>query len=86
VGGETTVTGHTADHCARYLRKGRWVFVDGRLETTRWQDSDGTELVAAEVRATRVVFLHAPGAGRAPGRVPNSDPHRLLGADQEQPG
>jgi single-stranded DNA-binding protein len=38
-------------HAARYLSKGRWVFVDGRLETQRWHDGD--ELVAVQVRATR---------------------------------
>jgi single-strand DNA-binding protein len=56
-----TVTGQTADHCARQLWRGRWVFVDGRLETQRWQDAEGVEQIAAEVRATRVVFLQAPG-------------------------
>lgn len=47
--------GPVADVCHQYLRKGRQVFVEGRLHTWSWEDDKKqrhtrTEIVAAEVR------------------------------------
>jgi single-strand DNA-binding protein len=57
-----TVWGENAESCARFLTKGRSVFVEGRLETRSWSDSDGKKHYATDVVATRVVFL---GGGAA---------------------
>ena len=48
--------GPLAERTAENLRKGRKVYVEGRLQTRSWEDKDGqkrytTELVASEVKA-----------------------------------
>ena len=55
-----TVWGETAQHCARYLSKGRSVFIEGHLETRSWEDQERKRHWATDVVATRVVFLGAP--------------------------
>jgi single-strand DNA-binding protein len=49
------VFGKQADFAKQYLRKGRLVFIEGRLQTREWEDRDGnrrrtTEVVASQVR------------------------------------
>jgi single-strand DNA-binding protein len=55
-----TVWGETALHCARFLARGRAVYVEGRLEHRQWQDREGQKRYGTDVVATKVVFLSAP--------------------------
>jgi single-strand DNA-binding protein len=59
------VWGEQAEHCSKYLAKGRSVYVEGRLQTRSWDDKDGKKRYSTEVVAERVVFLQ--GAGGAAG-------------------
>ena len=52
-----TVWGETAASCARFLDRGRSVYVEGRLEHRKWEDREGKQRDATDVVATRVVFL-----------------------------
>lgn len=54
------VWGKQAELCAKYLVKGRLVFVEGRLQTRKYQDNQGQERVTTEVKAQRVLFLGRP--------------------------
>jgi single-strand DNA-binding protein len=56
-----TVWGDSAQNCAKYLAKGRSVYVEGRLQT-RTYDKDGQKHYATDVVADRVVFLGGGGA------------------------
>ena len=58
-----TAWGPIADQCVRYLKKGRSVYVEGRLESRSWEE-DGKKRWATDVVANRVVFLGGPGAER----------------------
>ncbi len=49
-----------AETCNQYLRKGRPVFVEGRLQSRSFEDSSGQKRNVLEVRAERVQFLGAP--------------------------
>ena len=60
-----SVFGKSAEHCVRYLDKGRLVFVEGRLHATRWKGKDGTEHQDREVRAETVTFLTPPAQAKA---------------------
>jgi single-strand DNA-binding protein len=51
-----TVWGDTAENAAKYLAKGRSVYVEGRLQT-RSYDKDGQKHYATDVVADKVVFL-----------------------------
>lgn len=55
-----------AEICNQYLKKGRPVFVEGRLLYRSWE-AEGKTRSTMEVRADRVQFLGpAPGAGGPP--------------------
>lgn len=51
-----------AEICAEYLKKGRSVFVEGRLTQDRWEQ-DGQKRSRVRVTADRVQFLGGPGGG-----------------------
>ena len=57
-----------AETCTQYLKKGRAVFVEGRLISRSWE-AEGKTRSVMEVRADRVQFLGGPGGGasRSPG-------------------
>ena len=49
-----------AEICQQYLKKGRSVFIEGRLIYRSWE-AEGKTRSTMEVRADRVQFLGAPG-------------------------
>ena len=55
------VWGDSAEHCSKYLAKGRTVYVEGRLQTRSWDDKEGKKRYSTEVVADRVVFLGGQG-------------------------
>lgn len=63
------VFGRQADIVNQYLKKGRSVFVEGRMQTRSWE-KDGQKQYRTEVIADRVQFgpSGAPGAGGGGGR------------------
>ena len=58
-----TVWGDQAEHCSKYLAKGRMVYVEGRIQTRSWDDKEGKKRYTTEVVADRVVFLGGQGPG-----------------------
>lgn len=54
-----------AEVCARYLKKGGRVAVDGRTRSRSWEDTEGNRRSAIEVVANRVQFLEAPAQEEA---------------------
>ena len=55
-----------AETCANYLKKGRLVGVDGRLQIRSFENSEGRRIKVAEVVADTVQFLELAG-GRSGG-------------------
>lgn len=51
-----TVFGRQAESCANYLKKGRAVAIDGRLEWSSWE-SDGQKRESIDIIADSVQFL-----------------------------
>ncbi len=64
-----------AEICNEYLKKGRPVFVEGRLQTRSWDGPDGTKRYSTEVVADAVQFLGSKsGNGKGDGSdVPAMD-------------
>jgi single-strand DNA-binding protein len=59
------VWGRLAEVCNDYLKKGRPVFVEGRLQSRTWDGQDGQKRSTLEVIAMNIQFLNAgTGAGR----------------------
>jgi single-strand DNA-binding protein len=46
-----------AEVCNQYLRKGQRAYIEGRLQTRRWQDNSGQERSAIEVVAREMIML-----------------------------
>lgn len=40
---------HAVNYCERYLRKGSKVYVEGKLETRKWQDQSGNDRYTTEI-------------------------------------
>lgn len=51
--------GVVAENCAKYLRKGRGVFVEGSIQSRRWKNAEGKERVSNQILANVVQFIGA---------------------------
>lgn len=51
---------------AQYLRKGRRVLVEGRLQTRTWEGQDGSRRNRTEIVADNVIMLDSKGSTPAP--------------------
>ena len=60
-----------AEICNEYLRKGKQVYVEGRLQTREWEDQQGNKKYTTEVVAREMTMLGR--AGEAPADVPSGD-------------
>jgi len=49
-----------------YLKKGSKVYVEGRLETRKWQDKSGQDRYTTEIVATDMQMLDSRGQGGGP--------------------
>jgi single-strand DNA-binding protein len=61
------VWGKAAENCNQYLKKGRSVFVEGRIQTRKWQDKEGHDRYSTEIVADRVQFVGGQGGGASQG-------------------
>lgn len=55
--------GKLATLCGEYLKKGRPVFVEGKMKTRKWTDKNGVEKYTTEVVADGVTFLGGKEGG-----------------------
>jgi single-strand DNA-binding protein len=55
--------GKQAETLRDYLRKGKQVYVEGRIETRSWDDKDGQKRYMTEIIAERIQLLGGPGGG-----------------------
>jgi len=49
--------GNLAEICKQYLNKGTQVYIEGRLQTRRWEDSEGAKHVSVEIVANEMMIL-----------------------------
>ncbi len=49
--------GKLAETAGQYLKKGRQVYVEGRIRTNKWQDKDGNERYTTEIIASEMKML-----------------------------
>lgn len=49
--------GNLAEICKQYLVKGQQVYVEGRLQTRRWEDSDNIKRTSIEIVASEMMIL-----------------------------
>jgi single-strand DNA-binding protein len=53
--------GRLAEICGEYLKKGKQIYIEGRLRTRSWEDKDGNKRSTTEIVAARMQMLGAPG-------------------------
>ncbi len=63
-----------AEIADQYLRRGGQVYVEGRLQSRKYQDRDGIERTAVEVVASDLVLLGGGGQGNGEGAPPRRQP------------
>ena len=49
--------GSLAEICKQYLNKGQQVYVEGRLQTRQWEDSEGVKHTSTEIVANEMIML-----------------------------
>lgn len=57
--------GKQADSLQEYLVKGKQVYVEGRLQTRKWEDRDGATKYTTEIKADRITLLGGGAQRRA---------------------
>jgi single-strand DNA-binding protein len=85
------VWGKPAENCAKYLGKGRLVYLEGRNETRSWEDKNsGEKRYATEVIANMVQFLDKAPEGQSsrqepPARSGRQQPQQNFARDINYP-
>lgn len=49
--------GSLAEICKEYLTKNRLVYIEGRLQTRRWDDAEGNKHTSVEIVANEMIML-----------------------------
>lgn len=62
--------GRLAEIAAQYLRKGSQVYIEGRLQTRKWQDKEGQDRYTTEIRADEMKMLGGRSGGGGGGDAP----------------
>jgi single-strand DNA-binding protein len=53
--------GKLGEICGEYLSKGKQVYIEGRLQTRKWEDNDGNEKHTTEIVANNMTMLGQRG-------------------------
>jgi len=70
-----------AEIAGEYLKKGSKVYIEGKLQTRKWQDQSGNDRYTTEIIANEMQMLDSRGGGSA-----NQSPGQpLSAAPQRQP-
>ena len=57
--------GRLAEIAAEYLRKGSQIYVEGRIQTRKWQDKDGQDRWSTEIVGNEMQMLGGRGGGQS---------------------
>ena len=49
--------GNLAEICKQFLTKGQQVYIEGRLKSRRWEDTDGAKHTSVEIVANEMMIL-----------------------------
>lgn len=60
--------GRLAEICGEYLNKGSKVFIEGRIQTRKWQDQSGNDRYTTEIIAREMKMLSPKGGAGMTGQ------------------
>jgi len=52
-----TLFGRMAENAAQYLKKGSQVYIEGRLQTRKWQDQQGNDRYSTDIIGNEMQFI-----------------------------
>lgn len=78
-----TLWGRLAEIAGEYLAKGRTVYIEGRLQTRKWQDKDGRDRYTTEIVGEKMQMLGGKGEGG--GRARTTDESSYGAPSYEEP-
>lgn len=81
------IFGKVAEVAGQYLRKGSKVYIEGRLQTRKWQDQSGQDKFTTEIVvdiAGQMQMLDSRGGEGGQGAAQNSGPRQAAPAGQQQ--
>ena len=55
--------GKLAEICGKYLQKGSKVYVEGSINTRKWQDNNGNDRYSTEIKVREMKMLDSRGGG-----------------------
>ena len=55
------VWGKTAESLSQYLVKGKQIYVEGKLQTRKWDDKEGVTRYTTEIKSDRITLLGSGG-------------------------
>ena len=65
--------GRLAEIAGEYLKKGSQIYVEGRLQTRKWQDKEGKDRYTTEIVANEMQMLGSRGGSGGPSDSFNQD-------------
>lgn len=78
-----------AEIAGQYLRKGAQVYIEGKMQTRKWQDQQGNDRYTTEVIADKLQMLGGGNSSNQdkPSRAPQGgqQPQNTSGYNQQQP-
>ncbi|MDZ7659752.1 single-stranded DNA-binding protein [Fodinibius sp.] len=68
--------GRLAEICQEYLKKGSQVYIEGPIQTRKWEDKEGQTRYSTEIKALTMTMLDSKGegGGDVPSKPDNSQP------------
>jgi single-strand DNA-binding protein len=67
-----TLWGKLAEIAGEYLSKGKTIYVEGRLQTRKWQDKSGNDRYTTEIVGDKMQMLSAKGERSGGGDAPSA--------------
>jgi len=61
----------TAEICSQYVKKGSQVYLEGKIQTRKWQDKEGGNRYTTEIVVNQLVLLGKGGGQRPEGAGPD---------------
>ena len=75
--------GRQAELSGQYLQKGSTVYIEGRIQTRKWQDKEGNNRYTTEILVGDIQFLaRTKGQGAPPPTAGGFEPARAAGSDE----
>lgn len=80
-----TLWGKLAEIAGEYLSKGKTVYIEGRLQTRKWQDKSGNDRYTTDIVGDKMQMLSPKGEGRRGGDVTSEPASGRGGGSYEEP-